>query len=466
MVYKYVHATPQKRRYARSHHPENLPREGLRQPSCCGDPIAREARSSTRPSAISPTCRPTDRTIRRRLAGETLGGEGRGKSFAVFPMGTSPPCWARCGRSAWRAMLASRPSRERSLVVALIVMRLILRRNRSWPPAVDLREETATDSLAVELGLGEICRRGSLSTRPWIGCGRGRTRIETKLAKRHLQDGTLVLYDVSSSYYTGHACGLVQVRLQPRDGKKGFPQIVYGLLCNAEGCPVAIEVFQGNTADPKTLGPQIEKLRKRFGVTAGGAGGRSGHDHQQADRRVDARRGRTGLDHGLAGRQHPEAGFPGPDPAVVVRPARPGRDAPRPTIPGSVWWSAAIRFLAEQRSAEAGGTVAATEKKLEEIAAATSVESRRPLREQGPDRSYAWARCSIITRWASTSMLEIEEQHVYRTIATRTKIAAEAAAGRAVCDSHLAVAGSGLSFGGHGTGLQGPGQSGTGVPLQ
>ena len=98
----------------------------------------------------------------------------------------------------------------------------------------------------------------------WLGSRQ--SRIETKLAKRHLQDGTLVLYDVSSSYYTGRHAGLVQFGYN-RDGKKGFPQIVYGLLCNAEGCPVAIEVFQGNTADPNTLTSQIEKLRQRFGVT-------------------------------------------------------------------------------------------------------------------------------------------------------------------------------------------------------
>ena len=90
-------------------------------------------------------------------------------------------------------------------------------------------------------------------------------RIEGKLAARHLQDGSLVLYDVSSSYYTGGHCGLARFGYS-RDRKRGYPQIVYGLLCNGEGCPVAIEVFEGNTADPKTLGCQIEKLVERFGL--------------------------------------------------------------------------------------------------------------------------------------------------------------------------------------------------------
>jgi transposase len=74
-----------------------------------------------------------------------------------------------------------------------------------------------------------------------------------------------LLYDVSSSYYTGHKCGLVKYG-HSRDGKRGFPQIVYGLLCNAEGCPVSIEVFEGNTGDPKTLASQIKKIRNRFGI--------------------------------------------------------------------------------------------------------------------------------------------------------------------------------------------------------
>jgi transposase len=90
--------------------------------------------------------------------------------------------------------------------------------------------------------------------------------IETALARRHLQDGTLVLYDVSSSYLQGHCCPLAK-RGYSRDGKKGSLQIVYGLLCAPDGCPVAIEVFEGNTADPMTLASQIDKLKQRFGLT-------------------------------------------------------------------------------------------------------------------------------------------------------------------------------------------------------
>jgi hypothetical protein len=87
--------------------------------------------------------------------------------------------------------------------------------------------------------------------------------IEATLAKRHLTNGTLVLYDVSSSYIEGRCCPLAK-RGHSRDGKKGTLRIIYGLLCAPDGCPVAIEVFDGNTGDPKTLATQIEKLKHRF----------------------------------------------------------------------------------------------------------------------------------------------------------------------------------------------------------
>lgn len=87
--------------------------------------------------------------------------------------------------------------------------------------------------------------------------------IEQKLATKHLSNGSLVLYDLSSTYLEGSSCELAQLGYS-RDGKKGTLQIVFGLLCDAMGCPVAMEVFEGNTADPKTLKTQLTKLQKRF----------------------------------------------------------------------------------------------------------------------------------------------------------------------------------------------------------
>jgi transposase len=128
-----------------------------------------------------------------------------------------------------------------------------------------LQEETATTSLVVELDLGpdRIEEQELYDALDWLLARQ--TRIENKLARKHLYEGTLILYNVTSSYYTGHRPSLVQFGYN-RDGKRRFPQIVYGLLCNAEGCPVAIEVFAGNTTDSKTLSAQINKVRRRFGV--------------------------------------------------------------------------------------------------------------------------------------------------------------------------------------------------------
>src|SRR5919108_5878693 len=89
--------------------------------------------------------------------------------------------------------------------------------------------------------------------------------IEQALARRHLGEGTLVLYDVTSTYLEGHCCPLAHYGYS-RDERRGNPQIVLGVLTNDEGCPVACEVFEGNTADPKTVAAQIVKLRERFGL--------------------------------------------------------------------------------------------------------------------------------------------------------------------------------------------------------
>ena len=89
--------------------------------------------------------------------------------------------------------------------------------------------------------------------------------MEKGLAKRHLEDGTLVLYDLTSTYFEGRCCPLARIGYS-RDGKKNRLQIVFGLLCSAQGCPVAVEVFEGNTADPATLKSQVRKLQNRFGL--------------------------------------------------------------------------------------------------------------------------------------------------------------------------------------------------------
>jgi transposase len=148
------------------------------------------------------------------------------------------------------------------LVIAMIVLRIISAGSK-LAHLTALRPETAEHSLAGQLGLEEIEVPEMYQAMDWLL--KRQTRIENKLAQQHLADGMLVLYDVSSSYYTGRQSGLVKMGYS-RDGKPGEPQIVYGLLCASNGCPVAIEVFSGNTADPTTFTAQVNKVRKRFGI--------------------------------------------------------------------------------------------------------------------------------------------------------------------------------------------------------
>jgi transposase len=127
-----------------------------------------------------------------------------------------------------------------------------------------LSPATASSSLGEALGLGDVSDADLYAALDWLL--ERQAAIETALARRHLQNGTLVLYDVSSSYMEGRCCPLAK-RGYSRDGRKGTLQIVYGLLCAPDGCPVAIEVFDGNTGDPATLAPQIDKLKQRFGLS-------------------------------------------------------------------------------------------------------------------------------------------------------------------------------------------------------
>ena len=154
------------------------------------------------------------------------------------------------------------PNRPRDLVLAMIVNRVIAPASK-LATAKALDPATAASSLGVELGLGEVDEDELYAALDWLHERQG--AIEAALAKRHLKGGTLVLYDVSSSYVEGRCCVLAK-RGYNRDGKKGKAQIVYGLLCAADGCPVAIEVFEGNTGDPKTVADQVAKLKRRFAL--------------------------------------------------------------------------------------------------------------------------------------------------------------------------------------------------------
>ncbi|MDP2726482.1 MAG: IS1634 family transposase [Dehalococcoidia bacterium] len=159
-------------------------------------------------------------------------------------------------------LLAARPSRQRDLAMAMIVSR-VLAPSSKLATYRALAEETQFTTLGKALELGEVEERELYHALDWLVGRQG--WIEKKLARRHLRDGCLVLYDLTSSYYTGSHCPLAEFGYN-RDGKKRFPQVAWGLLCTGDGCPVAVEVFEGNVADSETLSSQIKKVQKRFGV--------------------------------------------------------------------------------------------------------------------------------------------------------------------------------------------------------
>src|ERR1700731_4617701 len=149
---------------------------------------------------------------------------------------------------------------RRDLALALIVARLLepaakLATARMLDPA------TASHSLGEMLGLGPVVAKEVYAALDWLG--REQPFIEATLARRHLQDGALLLYDVTSTYLEGRCCELARHGYS-RDHRGDRPQLVIGLMCAADGCPVAVEIFEGNTADPLTLSPQIDKLKQRF----------------------------------------------------------------------------------------------------------------------------------------------------------------------------------------------------------
>jgi transposase len=265
--------------------------------------------------------------------------------------------------------IAPQRSATRDLVVAMLVARLIdpgskLATTRSWH----------TTTVAEELGVGEVDEDALYAAMDWLVARQG--PIEAKLAKVHLHEGCLVLYDVSSSDYTGRHCELAHFG-HSRDGKPGFPQIVYGLLCNAEGCPVAVEVFEGNTADPATLRVQIEKLTARFGLTRVVLVGDRG---MLTEARIDQALKPAGLDwisalRGPAIQRLANEGalqlslFDEQDLAEITSPAFPGE---RLIACRNPW-------LAEERARKREELIRATETLLVKGVAATQ-RSRRPLR--------------------------------------------------------------------------------------
>jgi transposase len=198
--------------------------------------------------------------IKRSLKGETfVPAAGAFRITRSLPHGHVEAVLKMIRKLGLDDLIASEPSRRRDLVVAMIVERLVfpsskLANTRHWHDS----------TLAEELDVADATENQLYDAMDWLL--QRQSAIEKKLAKRHLTDGALVLYDVTSSYYEGKTCPLARFG-HDRDGKTGRPIIVYGTLTDADGRPVAVQVYPGNTGDPKTVPDQVEALMKRFGLS-------------------------------------------------------------------------------------------------------------------------------------------------------------------------------------------------------
>ncbi len=159
-------------------------------------------------------------------------------------------------------LLDRQPSRDRALAVAMIVARILEPRSK-LATARGLAGETTRHTLGEELDIEDADANELYAAMDWLL--RRQPRIERRLAEKHLQEGSLVLCDVTSVYFEGSTCPLAQ-HGHSKDGKRDKPQLVFGLLCSRDGCPIAVEVFPGNTADPSTLSAQVHKLKERFSL--------------------------------------------------------------------------------------------------------------------------------------------------------------------------------------------------------
>ncbi len=197
--------------------------------------------------------------VRAGLRGEPVG--LLAEQFAIersLPAGHVLAALAMAGRLRLARLLDREPSRERDLCLAMICQRVIAPASKLATARL-LEQSTLASELGVE-GIDEDDLYGALD---WLGARQA--RIEERLARRHLKDGQLVLYDVSSSYFEGRCCPLAHLGYS-RDGRRGTPQIIYGLLCDKPGRPIAVEVFPGELHDDKTLPSQVDKLKQRFGL--------------------------------------------------------------------------------------------------------------------------------------------------------------------------------------------------------
>ncbi len=197
--------------------------------------------------------------VRAVLRGEPVG--PLSDSFEIvrsLPHGNVVAVLGQIRKLGLDKLIAARPRRERELATAMIASRVL-------EPASKLATVRSFESstLASELGVADADEDELYAAMDWLL--EQQPKMESALARRHLVEGGLVLYDLTSVYMEGDKCELAR-RGYSRDGKRGLTQVEFGLITDREGCPVAVDVFAGNTADPNTVAAQVDKLKNRFGV--------------------------------------------------------------------------------------------------------------------------------------------------------------------------------------------------------
>ncbi len=270
-------------------------------------------------------------------------------------------------------LIDAAPSRRRDLVMAMLVAQVIAPGSK-LATARGLRTQTATSSLGEVLGVSGCDEDDLYAAMDWVLARKD--GIEDQLAARHLTDGTLVLYDVSSAAFEGRTCPLGKIG-HARDGVKGRLQIVYGLLATTAGIPVAIEVFEGNTADPKTLTAQITKLKNRFGLAQVALVGDRG---MITSARITEELRPAGLDWITALRAPQIKALVEADALQLsLFDKQDLAEIASADYPGERLVCCHNPDLAQRRTRKRQDLLAATEKQLTAIAAAT-IRTRRPLR--------------------------------------------------------------------------------------
>jgi transposase len=265
-------------------------------------------------------------------------------------------------------LIASEPSPKRDRVVAMIVERLV------FPSSKLANTRHGHDTTrAEELDLADANEDQLYEAMDWLL--ERQPAIERKLAKRHLSDGALVLYDVTSSYYEGKTCPLARFG-HDRDGKTGRPIIVYGVLTDTDGRPVAVQVYPGNTGDPKTVPDQVEAITKRFGLSRVVLVGDRGMLTQT---QIDVLKKHPGLGW-ISALRSPSIRRLLADGLLVKDDlqAKHLAEITSPDFPGERLVACSNSQLAEQRRVKRQELLAATEKELSALAASVAKATDRP----------------------------------------------------------------------------------------